>query len=159
MELVDNIYDRLNGERIIQKSVLTWDELRKLAREGVTMSAHTKTHPIMTRLSSEEVRKEIVESKNDLQREIGDTLPIFCYPAGGHDDTTVRILQEEGFKLAFTTRKGQNDLNSADLLRLRRQNITPRTTIPIFAARLTRWVSYLDAWRHQNKYMPAPVNQ
>ena len=43
---------------------------------------------------------------------------------------------------------GQNDLNAADLLRLRRTNITTRTSVPIFQLRLRRWASLLDMIRH-----------
>ena len=157
MKLVDDICSQLGRKTIARKTVLSWKELRKLAKQGVTLGAHTSTHPIMTRLTPDEIRREIRDSYADLKKELGEVLPIFCYPAGGHDDTVVKILNEEGFELAFTTRKGQNDLRLVDPLRMRRQNITRRTTMPVFRIRLTRWASYLDAWRHRKQYMPMPA--
>lgn len=149
MALVDRICAQLDSKPDTQKSVLSWPELRQLVNEGVTLGAHTVTHPIMTQLSPEDVRFEIAQSQSDLQREIGTTLPIFCYPSGGHDDSIVALLQENGFRLAFTTLDGQNDLRHADLLRLRRTNITRRTSLPVFRLRLLRGVSMIDAWRHR----------
>lgn len=149
MTLVDRICAQLDSKPDTRKSVLSWPELRQLANEGVTLGAHTVTHPIMTQLSPEDVRFEIAQSQSDLQREIGTTLPIFCYPSGGHDDSIVALLQEKGFRLAFTTLDGQNDLRHADLLRLRRTNITRRTSLPVFRLRLLRGVSMIDAWRHR----------
>jgi hypothetical protein len=60
----------------------------------------------------------------------------------------VRILREEGIVIAFTVLDGQNDLTVDDPLQLRRTNITPRTSVPIFRLRLQRWASYLDTVRH-----------
>jgi peptidoglycan/xylan/chitin deacetylase (PgdA/CDA1 family) len=149
--VVDEICAKLDPEPLVQKSVLSWNELRQLAKEGVTLCAHTQTHPIMTQLSPEEARQEIVGSQNDLQGEIGEALPIFCYPGGGHDDTVVDILKEEGFTLAFTTLKGQNDLRTADPLRLRRTNMTRRTSLPIFRFRLLRVGASFDRWRQKRR--------
>jgi peptidoglycan/xylan/chitin deacetylase (PgdA/CDA1 family) len=151
MAFVEQICAELDAKPLVQKSVLSWNELRQLIKEGVTLCAHTQTHPIMTQLSQEEVRQEVAGSQRDLQREIGETLPIFCYPSGNHDDTVVNILKEEGFAAAFTTLKGQNDLRTADPLRLRRTNMTRRTSLSIFRLRLLRFGAYLDRWRQQRR--------
>jgi len=146
---VEDICAQLGQQCVTQRSVLTWDELRQLARQGVTLASHTRTHVTLTQLSPAQIRAEIHASQQDLQREIGHTLPVFCYPRGGHNDTVVRILREAGYVLAFTTLDGQNDLRAADLLRLRRTDITRRTSLPIFRLRLTRLGAYLDRWRHR----------
>jgi peptidoglycan/xylan/chitin deacetylase (PgdA/CDA1 family) len=147
--VIDEICAQLDGSYVVQKSVLSWEELRQLAREGVTLGAHTRTHPMMTQLSPEQIREEIIGSHSDLQREIGGALPIFCYPNGTHNDTVVDILRQEGFVIAFTTLDGHNDLHDTDPLRLRRTNITKRTSPVVFSIRLLRWATYVDAWRHR----------
>ena len=103
----------------------------------------------LTRLSPEEVRAEIAGAREDLERELGTSLPIFCYPNGSHDDRVVSILREEGYRLAFTTRHGGNDLTSIDPLRLRRTNVSRRTTPGLLRVRLSRWGGWIDAWRHR----------
>jgi peptidoglycan/xylan/chitin deacetylase (PgdA/CDA1 family) len=128
-------------------NVLGWDELRRLAREGVTLGAHTQTHPLMNRVTPEEVCAEAVGSLRDLEREIGQALPIFAYPSGGFNDEVVQILRREGFKLAFTTVRGVNDMHAADQLRLRRINIGRRTNLSLFRARLLPWSLYLNRLR------------
>jgi peptidoglycan/xylan/chitin deacetylase (PgdA/CDA1 family) len=128
-------------------NVLSWHELRRLAREGVTLGAHTQTHPLMNRVSPDQVRAEALGSLRDLEREIGAAPPIFAYPSGGFNDEVVRILARVGFKLAFTTVRGVNDMHDADRLRLRRINIGRRTNLSIFRARLLPWSLYLNRWR------------
>lgn len=149
--LVDEVCEKLGSKPLVQKSVLSWKELRQLAKEGVTMCAHTQTHPIMTQLAPEDLRREVVGAQEDLRRELGEALPIFCYPSGSHDNAVVNVLRAENFTVAFTTMKGQNDLRTADLLRLRRTNMTRRTSLPIFRVKLLRWGSYVDRWRQKRK--------
>lgn len=150
LQFIDDVCLRLDDQFVSHKSVLSWNELRTLQREGVTLGAHTVSHPLMTKLSRERVRIEITQSQQDLQREIGNTLPIFCYPSGGHDDAVVALLREEGFQLAFTTLDGQNDLPRVDPLRLRRTNLTRRTSAFLLRVRLMKWAAHVDAWRHRH---------
>lgn len=148
MHWIENFCAEFDGCLLPPASVLSWEELRRLAREGVTLGAHTVNHPMMTRLTQEEMRYEIAQAQKDLQREIGSALPIFCYPSGGHDDGVVSLLRAEGIRVAFTTLDGHNDLTTADPLRLRRTNVTPRTTTLLLRLRLMRLMSKVDAWRH-----------
>ena len=146
MEWIERTCDELGVERSVH-NVLSWAELRRLANEGLTLGAHTQTHPLMNRVTSAEVRAEALGSLRDLEREIGSAAPIFAYPSGGFNDEVVRILREEGFRLAFTTVRGVNDMQFADRLRLRRINIGRRTNLSIFRARLLPWSLYLNRWR------------
>jgi hypothetical protein len=147
MALVEEFYEAAATKPNGAPAVLGWDELRRLAKEGATLGAHTQTHPILTRVSLEKARAEIVGSQADLKREIGATLPIFSYPDGGHNDAIVEILIEEGFVLGFNGPTGVNDLRTCDPFRLRRINITPKSTPLIFKLRLQRWVGEFEKMR------------
>ena len=127
------------GGALVPPDLLNWDELRELAKQGVTIGSHTRTHPLLTRVSHEEVRAEAAGSLRDLERELGAALPILAYPAGAYDDDVVRILGEEGYVLAFTTVRGVNDLKRAHPLRLRRINVGRRTSLAVLRAQLTGW--------------------
>jgi peptidoglycan/xylan/chitin deacetylase (PgdA/CDA1 family) len=151
MALVNEICFKLDEIHIYQKTTLSWEELRQLASKGVTIGAHTRTHPILPKLSYEDIRTEIIGSQSDLQKNIGTIYPIFCYPNGGYDDNVVNILKEEGFILAFSTMDGHNDLRYTNHLLLRRTNITTRTSLLIFKLRLLKLGTYIDAWRHWGK--------
>lgn len=145
MAWLDQICNELGTPRP-EHSVLGWDTLRQLAREGVTLGAHTRTHPLMSRISPEEAQAEAVGSLRDLEREIGPVPPIFAYPSGGFNDEVVRVLEREGFALAFTTGRGINDLRDADRLRLRRINVSRRATLAVLRAQLLPWSVYLQRW-------------
>lgn len=149
MEFIDWLCAELSERPTRQSPVLTWDELRQLANDGVTLGSHTQTHPIVTWLSPEKMRQEIRGSQQDLQREIGAALPIFCYPNGNHSEEIAQLLKDEGIKVAFTTIPSPNELETSNLLRLGRTCVTPRTDITIFSMRLLAIGVRADAWRHR----------
>jgi peptidoglycan/xylan/chitin deacetylase (PgdA/CDA1 family) len=143
---VDQICERLNCVHTPPK-VLSWEDLRRLSREGVTLGAHTQTHPLMNRISTQEACDEVVGSMKDLQREIGITYPIFAYPDGQYTKEVVRGVQDAGFYLAFTTQRGTNNLSNADHFRMRRNNIGRQATQYILRTRLLQASVYLDPFR------------
>src|SRR5579872_119503 len=149
MELVNAVCDQLVEGPPRGADVLSWNQLRELARDGVTLGSHTRTHPIMTQIPADRVRSEISGSQQDLKREIGMALPIFCYPSGDQNDNVREILRAEGISLGFTVLSGENRLDSADLLRLNRTCIWPRTSLPVFWMRLQRAGLHLDSWRQK----------
>ncbi len=143
MQEVERICDELNAPAV-ENNVLGWDELKELATQGVTLAPHTQTHPLLNRIDARQTVEEATGSLNDLRREIGETLPIIAYPAGGVSDSVAETLRQNGFKLAFTTTRGINNLNTADLLQLRRINIGQRTTLPIFRTQLVQEFRWLN---------------
>jgi peptidoglycan/xylan/chitin deacetylase (PgdA/CDA1 family) len=116
--------------------VLDWDELRALARAGVTLGAHTRTHPRLDRVERSVARAEILGSLVDLEREVPGLPRVFAYPDGRFDDELVALLRAAGVELAFTTRRGTNDVLASDRLRLRRVNVDARDSVPVLRAKL-----------------------
>jgi peptidoglycan/xylan/chitin deacetylase (PgdA/CDA1 family) len=135
-EFVDRVSREL-GTDPPPHCVLGWDELRRLSHEGVTLGCHTHTHPLMNRVSLDQARAEAVSSRQHLQRNVGETLPIFAYPGGGFTPESSRMLEREGFVLAFATCRGVNDLDRGDSRCLRRINVGKSTNEAVLRAQLT----------------------
>ena len=125
-----------------QNEVLSWNELRELARQGVTLGAHTRTHPLLNRLSLDEARAEALGSREDLEREVGPQPAVLAYPAGGCHQEIARMLQREGFRFAFTTHRGLNDVRTADRMLLRRINVGRGTSDAALRGQLLPWMKY-----------------
>lgn len=128
-------------------STMNWDEIRALAADGVTIGAHSRSHALLTALPPEALGNEIAGSREDLDRELGSSLPIFCYPAGAWNDEVEKAAENAGIRLAFTTQTGHNDLDRTRPLALRRLNITPRTTQRIFRLKLSVAGGFADRVR------------
>jgi peptidoglycan/xylan/chitin deacetylase (PgdA/CDA1 family) len=151
MALVDQLCAELNVEQDEGSSVLGWNELRELAKEGLSIAAHTRSHAALTQLDAAAVRSEVTGSLADVKREIGTVLPVFCYPFGLHDDSSVEEVRKLGVELAFTCLEGHNPIPSGDALRLRRTTITRRTSPVVFGLRLRKTVAHFDVWRQRRK--------
>ncbi|HUF76692.1 MAG TPA: polysaccharide deacetylase family protein [Longimicrobiales bacterium] len=144
---IDAVCQELGVTEIRPAPVLGWDALRRLAAEGVTLAPHTRTHPALDRMPLAAAQAEIRDSREDLDREIGSSAPIFAYPFGARDERVVTILKMERFEAAVTQRDGSNSFPIVDRFGLRRTNITRRTSPIALALRLTSVGAHLDAWR------------
>lgn len=117
--------------------VLDWEAIRFVAREGVTVGPHSRTHPRLDHLDDQALREEVTGSRDDLARELGAAAaPIFAYPDGGHDDRAVAAVGAAGHHISFTTERGTNDVRALDWLRVRRINVGPRSSLALIRAQL-----------------------
>lgn len=130
-----------------QSHVLGWNTLRRLAAEGLTLGAHTQTHPLLNRVSAEVAYAEAAGSLADLRREIGSVPPILAYPGGNFSAAALHAVRQAGFKLAFAGRRGINCLDRPEPWRIRRNNIGIGTSHNLFRARLLPWSIHLNRWR------------
>ena len=80
--------------------------LLDLTKAGHTIGCHTHTHPILTRLSTTQIRHEVLRSKLALEDALGDRVSAFCYPYGAHDARVRSVVQEAGFDIAVTVDLG-----------------------------------------------------
>jgi len=87
-----------------------WDMLRKAARDPLLhIGAHTINHPLLSRLSPDAARSEIVQSRERIEAELSVHVEHFAYPYGFSQACGARefeMLSHLGFKSAVTTRPG-----------------------------------------------------
>jgi peptidoglycan/xylan/chitin deacetylase (PgdA/CDA1 family) len=88
---------------------LSVDQLREMRAGGMSIGGHGKTHRWLNTLSRAEQREEIRATREFLLGEgLCDPAALtFCYPYGGHDDETVELLVEAGFRLGFIASRAQ----------------------------------------------------
>jgi peptidoglycan/xylan/chitin deacetylase (PgdA/CDA1 family) len=134
---------------------LTWSELRTLQTDGVTLGAHSRTHPLLDQLGMKSLEAEVRGCRDDMVRELGQCAPLFAYPNGNVDQRVVNMLRGSGFAAGLTTRPGMNHVGRADAYRLRRDDA--RVSWHRFVLNLTTPVSVLRAWRHPSPGAPRGV--
>jgi peptidoglycan/xylan/chitin deacetylase (PgdA/CDA1 family) len=134
---------RQSGSSPPGNSVMTWNELTHLAGQGLTLGAHTQTHPLLNRVPLDVAVDEAVGSLQELRSHVGDIAPIFAYPGGAFSDEVVEHLRDH-FELAFTTCRGINDMGRADALRLRRINVSRHTPNSLVRAQMLGGVRHLN---------------
>jgi peptidoglycan/xylan/chitin deacetylase (PgdA/CDA1 family) len=88
---------------------LTWDDLRAMAALGFEFGSHSVTHADMARISYEEARRELRDSRAELEKRLGRPVRWFAYPFGGPDNFAPHLLPlvtEAGYDACFSAHGG-----------------------------------------------------
>ncbi len=106
---------------------LRWEQVREMAASGwVTFGAHTMQHPLLACLRDEaEVRWEVRQCREVLERHLGQPIRIFAYPVGQLQhigNTALAEVKQAQYDWALTTLYGFNTLQS-DRYLLRRLEV------------------------------------
>ncbi|RJQ31527.1 hypothetical protein C4572_02290 [Candidatus Parcubacteria bacterium] len=88
------------------------DQMLDMQAKGHEIGSHTKTHANLTILSTEEMRDEIIGSKEDLLAAGVNSVTTFAYPFGAYNESVVAVVEEAGYKGARRTQDGFNDSGS-----------------------------------------------
>ncbi len=105
-----------------QKPLMTEPEIRVWVDAGFEIGSHTCTHRDLTTLPGAEVMKEMVDSREALERLLGIPIAAFCYPYGRLNTETAWCAARSGYSVAVTTRRGRASLHD-DLYTLPRLSV------------------------------------
>ena len=132
--------------------LLTWDELGELLRRGAAIQAHSRTHPVLTGLSSTQLDDELGGCADDLGQYLGVRATAVAYPYGDVNAVVV-TRAAKWFSQGVTTEMGPLAVGSEPLLLPRIDMYYYRAGraieswgTPAFAARLG-WIK----WRRRLK--------
>ena len=92
--------------------LLTWAELAEMSAAGCEIGAHTVTHRQLSKLSHDEARREILESKTEIENRLGRAVTTFAYPFGAMNATSRECVRENfraGCSVEFGTAAPQGD--------------------------------------------------
>ena len=95
---------------------LSWDLVKEMHAHGIDMQCHTKTHRSLHWKRDEEsfpqyfkaVLGELNDSCGILKEQLHQDMRYLAYPYGDTNNLVIALLQEKGFKAAFTVKRGTN---------------------------------------------------
>ena len=73
------------------------ESLKKLCQDGHEVLNHTDTHLHMSKLSKEQIIKEITVCEDKINSITGQSLKIFRPPYGDYNNTLITVAKEQGF--------------------------------------------------------------
>jgi len=114
-------------------AALDWPEIARLARAGVDVGSHTRSHPILSRCS-EAVQEDELRSSRDAIRDRLGRCDLLAYPNGTFADFTPRtqaIAARLGYRCALTAEPGLNRV-AVDRFALRRVPVGGRIALAAF---------------------------
>jgi len=85
---------------------MSWEDVSYLNRQGAQIGSHTYNHQILTRLSISEAERELADSKQVIERALGENCMAFSYPNGDWSPEIRDLVIQGGYRQAFTTEIG-----------------------------------------------------
>jgi peptidoglycan/xylan/chitin deacetylase (PgdA/CDA1 family) len=89
---------------------MTWAQLREMSANGMTVGAHTVSHPNLPNTAIDEAEREINGSRDAIAAALRTPVAHFSYPNGrgaSHLNDTIRdLVRRAGFRSAVTSRAG-----------------------------------------------------
>ncbi|MEQ5834007.1 polysaccharide deacetylase family protein [Marinobacter sp. NFXS9] len=82
---------------------VTWEQLNKMSLSGLDIGSHSVSHPILTKLETNELIFELSESKRMIKKNLGLSVDVFCYPNGTVEDFNEEVkecISNAGYKYA-----------------------------------------------------------
>jgi peptidoglycan/xylan/chitin deacetylase (PgdA/CDA1 family) len=119
----------LAGDDPAELATMSWDELREHAARGVDIGSHTVSHPHLTKQSDDDLRRELIEAKEEIEDRLGRPCDDLAYPYGEHDARVREHARAAGYGRAYALRTWRSDRYAAPRLDLYRRHTVPRTLL------------------------------
>jgi len=97
------------------RPLMSWLQIQEMAAQGIDFGAHSRTHPVLTAISSAEAENEIAESRELLENKLGIPVHFFAYPYGEFDPSIQAMVGDAGFTASCTIHTGLNTLLTSPL--------------------------------------------
>jgi len=98
------------------KKTLSWDVVQEMANSGIDIEGHTKTHRNLTLINKKEpfseyfeaIEQELSASARIIRAKVGKDIKYLAYPDGETNHLVIELLEKEGYRGAFTVKRGGN---------------------------------------------------
>jgi peptidoglycan/xylan/chitin deacetylase (PgdA/CDA1 family) len=88
---------------------VTWRDLREMSSAGMSIQSHTCSHRFLSTLDEWSLRRELIESKHTLDRELGQDTIALSLPGGDMPrHQLVDLIAEAGYHIVATSEPGLN---------------------------------------------------
>lgn len=129
----------------VSLKMLSWNEIKKMSRNGMEIGAHTMTHPNLVEIDLKEAKNEILRSKQEIEDHTGRDCKYFAYPFYVYNEDVMNLVKTLGFEGGLggigSIRKGDNPFV------LNRILIDGSVTFVMFKAYLTKAMDWYERAR------------
>jgi peptidoglycan/xylan/chitin deacetylase (PgdA/CDA1 family) len=123
--------------------LMNWDQLIELNQcDLVEFGAHTVTHRDLDRITTDDIKKELIKCKEILEKKLGKEIKHFCYPRGKYDDNS-RNLVKDIYKTGVLIYEGfpsNKRLGESQRCMLKRAPVQRSDGRLLFIARIKGWL-------------------
>ncbi len=98
-----------------QCKTMTWTQCKEMAENGMEIGSHTVSHPILSSLTSEDLKFEVIESKRIIEEEVGEQVTTLAFPNGGpndYNDSVMSTIKNHGYSFSASFKGGTNSIRA-----------------------------------------------
>lgn len=100
---------------------LSWEQLAELANDPLcTIGSHAVTHTPLTNLSTEEVIRELIDSKVTIEKYLNKPVNHFAYPYGIYSKKITELAKQVGYRTAALANGGELRLEKKSEYKIKR---------------------------------------
>lgn len=93
----------LDEKHIDRKNVvMTEEQLKSLDKKLVTIGSHGRTHQNLLKIGADEARKEIIQSKKELEDILNMSIETISFPHGDFNQTHIEMAIQAGYQHAYS---------------------------------------------------------
>lgn len=126
-KLIRELFEKLEvGEtfgRFEERTMLNWDEVQEMSKDGMTIGSHSHTHPILSQMPIENAKEEIFNSKRVVEKKVHISVKHFSFPNGREEDFSEELrdfCRKIGFESVASVVYGPYDVSRKDPFALKR---------------------------------------
>jgi peptidoglycan/xylan/chitin deacetylase (PgdA/CDA1 family) len=146
----EDVWDRVFNPSGASYPLLDAEEIRDMARRGVSFHSHTRSHASLPTLDDARLADQLAGSRRELVNLLGHDVDYLAYPFGHLDDRVEAAARAAGYRAAFSTRSGFNR-QDVELFRIRRIDVFGTDT-PAMLLRKIRLGTNDGTLRHAASY-------
>jgi len=143
LEMIEAVYRYCEENNITvvdpESRAMSWEDVREMSASGMEIGSHTLSHPILSRLSNDEIWSEVDESRKVIEARTGEECNSLAYPNGGAEDMNEAVYEavgRSGYQYACSYIPGINIHGKLSVYSLKRLHVERYTGKAEFAAML-----------------------
>jgi peptidoglycan/xylan/chitin deacetylase (PgdA/CDA1 family) len=121
-----------DGRHGTPTQVLDWSQIIQLKKDGVEFGSHTASHPMLTSLPPDEIARELLRSRIELEERLGSAITSIAYPYGETDGAVQALAGACGYLYGLTCEPRATERNDR-FLALPRLEVSRHLQIKGFA--------------------------
>jgi len=94
-----------------RRDFCTWKQLHEMAKAGMFIQSHGKSHEFFSEHDDEKVLSEFVISKRLIEEKVGKPVRAVSFPGGRYRSGNISIGKSAGYRLFYTSETGVNTID------------------------------------------------
>lgn len=134
-DFIGKTSDWLLDELGFKLPIIDWEKVKWLDSNSFQVACHSKSHPHLNAITTDQCVEELRDSKKKLEDFLGHDVNHLAYPYGSYNEKVINIAEDLGFHTACTTEEGFCTLDNNSLA-LPRINIEAKDSLLDFMMKL-----------------------